>query len=64
VRVYIREGFSASRAARALFTHRNTVQGRLRRAEELLPGPLADHGLEVGLALEVLRWLGPGAARF
>jgi DNA-binding PucR family transcriptional regulator len=63
VRVYIRERFSASRAARALFTHRNTIQGRLRRAEELLPAPLAEHGLEVGLALEVLRWLGPVASR-
>jgi DNA-binding PucR family transcriptional regulator len=58
LRVYIREGFSASRAARALFTHRNTVRDRLRRAEELLPVALAEHGLEVGLALEVLHWLG------
>jgi DNA-binding PucR family transcriptional regulator len=58
LRVYIREGFSASRAARVLFTHRNTVRDRLRRAEELLPVALAEHGLEVGLALEVLHWLG------
>jgi DNA-binding PucR family transcriptional regulator len=58
LRVYIREQFSASRAARALFAHRNTVLGRLQRAERLLPAPLAHHGLEVGLALEIVHWLG------
>ncbi len=58
LRVYIREQFSASRAAQALFTHRNTVLNRLRRAEELLPVPLAEHGLEIGLALEARHWLG------
>jgi DNA-binding PucR family transcriptional regulator len=59
LRTYIREEFSASRAARALFTHRNTVLNRLGRATELLPGPLAGRGLEVGLALEIVHWLGP-----
>jgi DNA-binding PucR family transcriptional regulator len=59
LRVYVREGLSASRAARALFTHRNTVLNRVARAQELLPVPLAQHGLEVGLALEIVRWLGP-----
>jgi DNA-binding PucR family transcriptional regulator len=61
LRVYVREQFSASRTARALFTHRNTVRARLARAEQLLPVSLADHGLEVGLALEVLHWLGAPA---
>ena len=56
--VYISEQFSASRAARALYTHRNTVLNRIQRAEQLLPFPLADHGLEVGVALEIARWLG------
>jgi DNA-binding PucR family transcriptional regulator len=32
LRVYVREGMSASRAARALFTHRNTVLNRVARA--------------------------------
>ncbi len=59
LRVFVRERFSASRAARALFTHRNTVLGRLDRARRLLPVSLEDHGLEVGLALEALHWLGP-----
>jgi len=59
LRVYVREEFSASRAARALFAHRNTVTSRLARAERLLPAPLGGRGLEVGLALELLHWLGP-----
>ena len=62
--VYIGEQFSAARAARALYTHRNTVLNRLQRAERLLPFPLAGHGLEVGVALEITQWLGtqPGSA--
>jgi DNA-binding PucR family transcriptional regulator len=62
--VYIGEQFSAARAARALYTHRNTVLNRLQRAERLLPFPLAGHGLEVGVALEIAQWLGtqPGGA--
>jgi DNA-binding PucR family transcriptional regulator len=61
LRVYIREQFSAARAARALYAHRNTVLNRLAKAQELLPVTLAEHGLEVGLALEILHWLGPRA---
>jgi DNA-binding PucR family transcriptional regulator len=64
--VYVREQFSAARAARALYTHRNTVLNRLRRAERLLPLPLTGHGLEIGVALEIIQWLGtqpePGSA--
>ena len=56
---YVREQFSASRAARALYAHRNTVTARLQRAEQLLPAPLEGRGLEVGLALELRHWLGP-----
>jgi DNA-binding PucR family transcriptional regulator len=63
LRTYVREGFSASRTARALFAHRNTVAGRLQRAEQLLPAPLSGRRLEVGLALEILHWLGPGTLR-
>jgi DNA-binding PucR family transcriptional regulator len=62
--VYISERFSAARAARALYTHRNTVLNRLQRAERLLPLPLAGHGLEIGVALEIAQWLAtqPGSA--
>ena len=59
VRVYLREGSNASRAARVLFTHRNTVLSRLTRAEGMLPAPLDGRGLPVGLALEILHWREP-----
>lgn len=58
VRVYVREGQSATRAAHALFTHRNTVLNRLQRAEQMLPESLATRSLEVGTALEIDRWIG------
>jgi DNA-binding PucR family transcriptional regulator len=61
--VYIGEQFSAARAARALYTHRNTVLNRLQRAERLLPFPLAGHGLEIGVALEIAQWLGTQPGR-
>jgi len=61
LRVYIHEEFSASRAGRALYAHRNTVLNRLARARELLPAPLEGRGLQVGLALEIAHWLGTGA---
>jgi DNA-binding PucR family transcriptional regulator len=57
-RVYLREGSSATRASRALFTHRNTVVSRLTRIEELLPEPLDGRTLHVALALEIVHWRG------
>jgi DNA-binding PucR family transcriptional regulator len=59
LRTYLREGSSATRTARALYTHRNTVLNRLARARALLPAPLERHPLAVGLALELVHWLGP-----
>jgi len=56
VRIYLREQSSAPRAARLLYTHRNTVLTRLARAEKLLPRPLAESSLEVAAALEVAHW--------
>lgn len=61
LRVFLREDASASRAARVLFTHRNTVLNRLGRAEELLPAPLAGRRLQVAVALEIVHWLGRGS---
>lgn len=58
LRVYLREACNATQAARVLYAHRNTVLGRLQRAEALLPAPLAGRTLEVGLALDLARWLG------
>jgi DNA-binding PucR family transcriptional regulator len=57
LRTYVRERFSAARAARALYAHRNTVLNRLERARRLLPAPLEHNALEVGLALEIDHWL-------
>lgn len=56
LRIYLREQSSPSRAARALFTHRNTVLNRLSRAQSLLPAPLDGRSLQVAAALEVLHW--------
>lgn len=59
LRTYIREQCNATRAAQALFAHRNTVLNRIQRAEELLPLPLDANSLEIGVALEIAHWLGP-----
>jgi DNA-binding PucR family transcriptional regulator len=59
LRVYLREGCNTSRTARVLFAHRNTILSRLDRAEQLLPSPSDGRPLQVGLALEIARWLGP-----
>ncbi|EHN09741.1 hypothetical protein PAI11_34190 [Patulibacter medicamentivorans] len=61
VRVYLREDSSAPRTATLLHTHRNTILKRIARAERALPQPLAGRGLEVRLALELARWIGPAA---
>ncbi|PRY44478.1 PucR family transcriptional regulator [Umezawaea tangerina] len=58
VRAFLAEQCNASRAAQRLYTHRNTLLRRLARADRLLPRPLADNALEVGVALEVARWRG------
>ncbi|HWU21824.1 MAG TPA: helix-turn-helix domain-containing protein [Nocardioides sp.] len=56
VRTYLAELGNASDSAARLFTHRNTVLRRLARADELLPRPLVEDPLRIGVALEVLRW--------
>jgi DNA-binding PucR family transcriptional regulator len=58
VLVYVREQSNASRAAKRLYTHRNSLLRRLARAEQLLPRPLSENSVEVAVALEVLRWRG------
>lgn len=60
LRVYLREDCNTTQAAKALYAHRNTVVNRLARAEQLLPAPLAGRLLAVGLALEIIHWLGTG----
>ena len=58
VRVFVAAECNASHAAARLPTHRNTLLRRLARADQLLPRPLADNIVNVGAALEVLRWRG------
>lgn len=56
LRTFLREGCNASQTAERLHTHRNTLLRRLARAEELLPRPLEENRLDIGVALEVMRW--------
>jgi DNA-binding PucR family transcriptional regulator len=57
------EQLRRERADLARSSHRNTVLNRLQRAERLLPLPLAGRGLEVGVALEIVQWLGTAHSR-
>ena len=57
LRIYLREQSNAPRAAKVLFTHRNTVLTRIARAERLLPKPLNHNSLEVAVALELAAWI-------
>lgn len=60
VLTYARERFSVTRTAAKLYTHRNTVERRLRRADELLPRPLAERPVEIAAALSVVQLRSPG----
>ncbi len=53
---FISQQCNASRAARLLYTHRNTLMHRLETAQRLLPKPLEDTTVRVAVALEVLQW--------
>ena len=58
-RVFLRSGGSYTATADELFLHRNSVQCRVRQAEELHGRPLNDARLDVELALLACHWLGP-----
>ncbi len=59
VLTYINSGCNASRAAKSLHTHRNTLLHRLEAAQQLLPRPLEQNLVAVAVALQTLRWRGP-----
>ncbi|MFE6283673.1 PucR family transcriptional regulator [Streptomyces sp. NPDC057877] len=59
LRVYLAEGRSPQSAAERLFVARNTVTYRVRRAVDLLGTPLHTDCLELRVALEIARLLGP-----
>jgi DNA-binding PucR family transcriptional regulator len=58
LRIYLQEADNSAATATRLNTHRNTVLGRIARAQELLGGPIAPRRLELSLALEVIHRLG------
>jgi DNA-binding PucR family transcriptional regulator len=58
VLTYIKAECNASRAAKLLDTHRNTLLHRLETARRLLPRPLEDALVEVAVAIEALQWHG------
>lgn len=61
VLTYINAECNASRAAKILYTHRNTLLHRLESAQRLLPRPLNQTTVQVAVAIEALRWRGEQA---
>jgi hypothetical protein len=57
--VFLQSGGSYKATAEQLVLHKNTVQYRIRRAEESLGRPAAENRHDVELALQAGRWLGP-----
>ena len=49
--------------AERLTLHKNTVQYRVRKAEESIGGPAGQDRLRVELALLACHWLGPSVLR-
>jgi DNA-binding PucR family transcriptional regulator len=58
-RVFLAHQGSHTAAAAELLLHRNTVQYRIRRAEAARGRPLSERRLDVEVALQVCRLLGP-----
>jgi hypothetical protein len=55
---FLRSGGSYKTTAERLMLHKNTVQYRIRKAEESLGRPVGEHQHDVELALRASRWLG------
>ena len=58
LRVFLQEGGSFKAAAERLTLHKNTVQYRVRKAEESLGRPIGKDRLHIELALLAIQWLG------
>jgi DNA-binding PucR family transcriptional regulator len=56
---FLAHGCSHTRAAQELHMHQNTVYNRVRRAEELLGGSVAERRVELQTALMLAETLGP-----
>jgi DNA-binding PucR family transcriptional regulator len=55
VLTYVDEALNRTSTAERLYTHRNTIDRRLARVDELLPKPFARNPIEVSAALTLLR---------
>jgi DNA-binding PucR family transcriptional regulator len=58
LRVFLATGSSYTAAASALTMHKNSVQYRVRKAQELLARPITENRLDVELALNLCHRLG------
>ena len=56
--VFLQSGGSYKTTAERLMLHKNTVQYRIRKAEESLGQPVGENRYDVELALRASRWLG------
>jgi DNA-binding PucR family transcriptional regulator len=63
LRVFLEENGSYKATAERLILHKNSVQYRVRKAEEALGHPVADYRLSVELALLASQWLGATVLR-
>jgi DNA-binding PucR family transcriptional regulator len=63
LRVFLQEGGSFKATAERLTLHKNTVQYRVRKAEEGLGRPVGEDRLNVELALLASQWLGAAVLR-
>jgi DNA-binding PucR family transcriptional regulator len=63
LRVFLQEGGSFKATAERLTLHKNTVQYRVRKAEESIGGPVGQDRLPVELALLACHWLGASVLR-
>jgi DNA-binding PucR family transcriptional regulator len=60
---FLQSGGSYKATAERLVLHKNSVQYRIRKAEESLGRPVAGHRHDIELALQVSRWLGAAVLR-
>jgi DNA-binding PucR family transcriptional regulator len=59
LRVFLQESGSFKATAERLILHKNSVQYRVRKAEDALGHPVGERRLQVELALLASQWLGP-----
>ena len=63
LRVFLQENGSYKTTAERLILHKNTVQYRVRKAEETLRRPIGQDRLQIELALLASHWLGRAVLR-